>query len=65
MVAKIMLAIASLHADENEVHDWVVVFWPVSIAFDHPKMEELVYIHQPRDTCPPGHCWKLHISIHV
>ena len=34
-------------------------FWPVSVAFDHAKIEELVYIHHPRDTCPPGYCWKL------
>ena len=39
MVARLMLAIASLHADENEVHDWVVGFWNVSVGFSDAKLE--------------------------
>ena len=54
MMARLSLATASLHADQNEAHDWVIGFWDVSVAFHHAKIEELVYVHPPRGTCPSG-----------
>ena len=45
-----MLAIASLHVDENEAHDWVVECWDVSLAFGHATLKELVYIRPPIGT---------------
>ena len=58
----LLLAIASLHVDENEVHDGSVGIWDVSVALYHSRIKELVYV--PRLTCPPGHCWKLHRAMH-
>ena len=34
-VARLSLAIASLHADESEARGWVIGFGDVSVAFDH------------------------------
>ena len=45
MVARLLLASASLHVDENEAHDWFVGFGDVSTALYHAKIEELVCIH--------------------
>ena len=47
LVARLLLAIASLHVDENEAHDWVLGFGDVSVACCHAKKEELVYDHPP------------------
>ena len=33
MVERLLLASASLHADENEAHDWVIGFVDVFVAF--------------------------------
>ena len=48
MVARLLLAIASLHVEENEGHDVVIGYCDVSVAFYHAKMEELVYVHLAR-----------------
>ena len=39
MMARLLSAMASLHVDENEAHNWVVGCWDVSVAFCHVKME--------------------------
>ena len=36
-VAKLLLASASLHADENEAHDLIVGFGDVSVALYHAR----------------------------
>ena len=40
MVAKLLLATASLHVDEKEVRDWVAGNWDVSVALCRTKTEE-------------------------
>ena len=65
MVARLFLAIASLHVDENEARDWCIGFGDVSVAFDYAKIEEVVYVHTPRGTCPPWYRWKLNRAVNV
>ena len=36
----------------------------ISVAFFHAVMDELVYVHPPRDMVPPGWCWKLRKSMY-
>ena len=44
-VARLLLAIGSLHVGEHEARDWVVGFWKVPVAFHHEKIAELLYVH--------------------
>ena len=34
----------------------------MSVAFFHAVVDELVYVHPPRDMVPPRWCWKLRKS---
>ena len=42
----------------------VLSVWDISVAFFHAVMDELVYVHPPRDLVPPGWCWKLRKSMY-
>ena len=42
----------------------VLSVWDISVAFFHAVMDELVYVHPPRDMVPPGWCWKLRKSMY-
>ena len=42
----------------------VLSVWNISVAFFHAVMDELVYVHLPRDMVPPGWCWKLRKSMY-
>ena len=42
----------------------VLSIWDISVAFFHAVMEELVYVHPPRDMVPPNWCWKLRKSMY-
>ena len=53
MVARLSLAIASLHVDEHEGHGWVFNPWRSPSRSITQKMELMVYVR-----CPRG-CWKL------
>ena len=41
----------------------VLSIWDISVAFFHAVMDELVYVHPPRDLVPSGWCWKLRKSM--
>ena len=41
----------------------VLSVWDISVAFFHAVMDELVYVHPPRDMVHPGWCWKLRKSM--
>ena len=62
MVARLFLAIVSLRVAENEGNDWVFGFWDVSVAFYHTTIQELVYVHPQRGTCPLGLLLEAHQS---
>ena len=63
MLAWLLLAIVSLRVDENETHDRVIGLWNVPVALYHAKLEESVYVHGPRGTCPCGYCWKVNSAM--
>ena len=42
----------------------VLSIWDISVAFFHAIMDELVYVHAPRDLVPPGWGWKLRRSMY-
>ena len=44
MVTRVLVAIASLHVDGNEAHEWATGCCDVSVAFSHTKIDELVYM---------------------
>ena len=42
----------------------VLSVWDISVAFFHAVMDELVYVHPPRDMVPPGWSWNLRKSMY-
>ena len=57
-MAKLLVAIVSLHADDNEAHDLLSDLGTCPLRSITQEIKELVYFHSPNGTCPPGNCWK-------
>ena len=63
-VFRLLLSIAVSDASIFGGIPVVLSVWDISVVFFHAVMDELVYVHPPRDLVPPGWCWKLRKSMY-
>ena len=59
LVFRLLLSIAASAASIFGGSPVVLSVWDISVAFFCAVMDELVYVHPPRNLVPPGWCWKL------
>ena len=64
LVFRLLLSIAASDASIFGGSPVVLSVWDISVAFFHAVMDELVYVHLPRNLVPPGWCWKLRKSMY-
>ena len=59
LVFRLLLSIAASDASIFGGSPVVLCVWDKSVAFFHAVVDELVYVHPPRNLVSPGWCWKL------
>ena len=59
LVFRLMMSLAASAAPIFQGEPVVIGVWDISVAFFHSQMDELVYVHPPKDLVPAGWCWKL------
>ena len=38
--------------------NFFIAIWDISVAFMHATIDELIFVHPPKDLVPPGFCWR-------
>ena len=64
LVFRLLLSISVSDASIFGGSAVVLSVWDIPMAFFHAVMDELVYVHPPRDLVPSGWCWKLRKSMY-
>jgi hypothetical protein len=60
LVFRMMLAFTSSKCPLlNTGSNFFIAIWDISVAFMHATIDELIFVHPPKDLVQPGFCWKL------
>ena len=60
LVFRMMLAFASSKCPLLKTgSNFFIAIWDISVAFMHATIDELIFVHPPKDLVKPGFCWKL------
>ena len=60
LVFRMMLAFASSNCPLLKTGtSFYIAIWDISVAFMHATIDELIFVHPPKDLVKPGFCWKL------
>ncbi len=60
LVFRMMLAFASSKCPLLKTgSNFFIAIWDISVAFMHATIDELIFVHPPKDLVPPGFCWRL------
>ena len=60
LVFRMMLAFASSKCPLLKTgSNFFIAIWDISVAFMHATIDELIFVHPPKDLVQPGFCWKL------
>ena len=59
LVFRMMLALASSMCPLLKTgSNLYIAIWDISVAFRHATIDELIFVHPPKDLVPPGFCWR-------